>query len=84
MPENPAAGGTLARAELEALAKLFDRFEYALDPLSLACREAEARFDAEIRRLYEERVQPYHPQVSWRVFHAHVRVWCRAYLRKNQ
>ncbi len=40
MCEDAPPGRTIPRAELEHLARLFDRFEFALDPLSRTAREA--------------------------------------------
>lgn len=84
MPEDGPAGGAVTRRELAELAELFDRFEFAFDPLSTAAKEAESAFDDQLRALYEQRVAPAHPQVAFATFHARVRFLCRAYLKKNR
>ena len=83
MSTDSPAPGALTRAELELLARLFDRFEYALDPLSRQAKEAESEFNDRVARLFEERVRVHHPQVSLIVFRSHVRAWCRRFLRQN-
>ncbi len=64
MPDDSVPGGAVARAELEQLARLFDRFEFAFDPWARKTKEAESKFDDEVRRLFDERVSPHHPHVS--------------------
>jgi hypothetical protein len=87
MPDDRLAEGVVARDELAALAELFDRFEFALDPISRAAGEAESQFNDRIERLFEFQVKPVLPDnspVSLPVFRRHVCHLCREYLRKNR
>ena len=83
MSEGGSAEGIISRVELAALAELFDRFEHAFQPQSLAAREAESAFESRVRSLYEERVAPRFASFGLITFHAHVKTLCRAYLKKN-
>jgi hypothetical protein len=58
MPENTGAEGTISGEELTQLTDLFRRFEGASDPTAVACREAEAEFNALVSELYEGKVAP--------------------------
>ena len=58
MPEGDPAEGIVTRSELAELAELFDRFEFAIDPLSLDAAESEANFNTRIEAIFEERVRP--------------------------
>jgi hypothetical protein len=42
------------------LAELYDRFQYADDPDSTECREAEIEYTKQIRELFEQCVEPYY------------------------
>jgi len=75
--------GDITRAELAELAALFDQFEFAFDPLSLAAREAESRFDDQVRSLFDQRIGPKYPEVDFTSFYCKVKSACRAYLRKQ-
>jgi hypothetical protein len=83
MPDDIAASGLVSRDDLAALADLLDRFAFALDPLSAEAKEAESRFEDEVRRLFHERVTPRFPAVQCALFRIHLRSLCRAYLKKN-
>jgi len=83
MSEDPISEGAVTRVEIAELASLFDRFEFAFDPRSTAAKEAESEFEGGVKRLFDERVTPKHPDVSFAVFHCRVRSSCRAYLKKN-
>lgn len=83
MSEHELAAGTITRDEIADLANLFDRFEFAFDPLSLAAREAESEFEEKIRALFAERVRQHYPNVPFATFHCRVKSCCRAYLRRN-
>lgn len=84
MGEDAPPGRPVPRAELEHLAGLFDRFEFALDPLSRTAREGESEFEDAVRRLFEEYVAGPHPNLPYATFRCRPRSWCRNYLRKNR
>ena len=87
MSDDSLAEGVVARDEIAALAELFDRFEFALDPLSREADEAESEFNDQIERLFEAWVKPKLPEhspVSLPVFRRHVCHMCREFLRKNR
>jgi hypothetical protein len=83
MSDDRASEGSITRAELAELAVLFDRFEFAFDPLSQVAREAESSFDDLVLRLFDEHVKPNHPSLPLDIFHHKIRSLCRAYLRKG-
>lgn len=83
MSEPEPAEGLVSRDDLAALAALFDRSEFALDPLSEDCRLAEIEFEDRVRQIFRERVQPAFPGVGYTVFRSKVKSLCRLYLRKN-
>ena len=56
MSEDRIPEGTIARDEVADLACLFDRYEFAFDPRSLAAREAQSDFEERRRTLFAERV----------------------------
>jgi hypothetical protein len=87
MPDDSLAEGVVARDEIAALAELFDRFEFALDPLSREADEAESQFNDQLENLFESRVKPALPEnspVSLPVFRRHVCHLCREFLRRNR
>ena len=45
MPEQGVPEGAISREDIAELAALFERFEYAFDPLSLWAKEAESKFE---------------------------------------
>lgn len=83
MSEGPIPEGLVTRSEIAELAALFDRCEFAFDPLSIAAREAESEFEARVKHLFDERVAPAFPNVDFATFHCRVRSLCRVFLRKN-
>jgi hypothetical protein len=83
MSEEPISEGTVTRVEIAELAVLFDRFEFAFDPLSTAAKEAESDFEAKLKQIFDERVAPQYASVGFATFHCRVRSLCRAYLKKN-
>ena len=83
MSEHGFPEGAITRDEIAELACLFDRYEFAFDPRSLAAREAESDFEEKIRMLFTERIQPRYASVSFAAFHCRIKSLCRAYLRKN-
>ena len=83
MSEDGIPEGTITRDEIAELAFLFDRYEFAFDPRSLAAKEAESDFEERVRALFVERVQPHYSSVSFPAFHCRVKSLCRDYLRRN-
>lgn len=73
----------VSRSELEKLADLFDKFEFAIDPLSSEAREAESEFENRVRQLFSSRVEPRYPDLDLSVFRCGVRTWCRRFLKKS-
>ena len=76
--------GPLTRTELGALAELFDRFHFAFDPTEEPALRAEEEFNRRVLELFESRVYPRHPNLSFDVFLSRLRVACWDYLRKNK
>lgn len=83
MSEGGFPEGLVTRAELAELAALFDHFEFAFDPRSTIAREAESEFDDRVRKLFEEKVVPAYPHLSFPLFYCKVKSACRTFLRKN-
>jgi hypothetical protein len=83
MPEDGISGEAVSKAELEELADLFDKFEFAFDPLSRSAKEAESRFEDRIRQIYEEKIAPNYPHIGLVVFSCKVKTLCRVYLKRN-
>ena len=83
MPEHGVPEGAISREDIAELAALFDRFEYAFDPLSLRAKEAESKFEDRLLLLFRERVEPNYSSVSFTGFRCRIRSLCRAYLRNN-
>jgi hypothetical protein len=57
MPDNESSDGIISKSELEELSSLFDRFEFALDPMSADCKLAESQFQDLVQSLYESKVR---------------------------
>jgi hypothetical protein len=83
MSEHELPEGSITRDEVAELADLFDRFEFAFDPRSVAAKEAESDFEERIRLLFTARVQPRFPSVSFVAFHCRIKSLCREHLRRN-
>jgi hypothetical protein len=83
MPDAEFSEGSVSRADLAALAELFDRSELTLNPILQDAKIAEAELEDRIALLYSERVKPVHPEVTFLSFRLKVKSLCRAYLRKN-
>jgi hypothetical protein len=83
MSEAGPADGFISRADIEELAVLFDRFEFALDPTSEDCKVAEVELEDRVRAIFLERVSASYPSISYTFFRCKVRTQCRTYLRKN-
>ena len=64
MSEERVPEGTITGDEIAELAVLFDRYEFAFDPLARAAREAESEFEDRVKHLYSERVQPKYSSIS--------------------
>jgi hypothetical protein len=83
MPEDGVPEGNISGEDIAELAALFDRFEYAFDPMSLRAKEAESKFEDRVLLLFRERVEPNYSSVSFTAFRCRIRSLCRAYLRNN-
>lgn len=83
MSEEPIPEGLVTRTEIAGLAALFDRFEFAFDPLSTAAKEAESDFEARLKQLFDNRVALQFASVDFATFRWRVRSLCRVYLKKN-
>ncbi len=69
--------------QLAELADLFDRSEFAFDPLSEECREATAKFEDLLRDIYEHTVKTKFPAITLNQFRCGIRKRCREFIRKN-
>jgi hypothetical protein len=83
MSEHGFPEGIITRDEIAELAYLFDRYEFAFDPRSLAAREAESDFEEKVRNLFAERVQPQYASITFTAFHCRIKSLCRIFLKKN-
>ncbi len=83
MSEGGIPDWTITRDEIGELAFLFDRYEFAFDPLARATKEAESEFEERVRALFAERVQARYSSVSFAAFHCRIKSLCREHLRKN-
>ena len=83
MSEDKPAAGVLTRAELAAIASLFDRFEFSDDPLSLAAREAESQFNHKVSDLYRGQIAGQFSSITEVAFRAKIKTICRALIRKQ-
>lgn len=83
MSEEGIPEGGISRTDVAELAPLFDQFEHAFDPLSPEAKEAENEFEDRVRALYNERIAPAFPTVSFAEFRLKLRSLCRIDLRKN-
>jgi hypothetical protein len=83
MSEDPIPEGAVTRVEIAELAALFDRFEFAFDPLSTAAKEAESEFEARVKQFFDERVASNYASVDFATFHCRIRSLCRVFLKKN-
>jgi hypothetical protein len=83
MSEDRFSEGVISKIELAELADLFDKFEFAFDPRSVAAKEAESAFGDKIRAIFEERVASAFPQLTFAVFHCKTRTLCREFLKRN-
>src|SRR2546427_3316825 len=92
MPEHGVPEGAISREDIAELAALFDRFEYAFDPLSLRANEAESKFEDRVddpQAFSRQGVGSHFNQnVAWFVVLAHMGDFCTAYsgpiLRESQ
>jgi len=84
MPEDGTSEGIISKAELAELADLFDQFEFAFDPRSIAAKEAESAFDDKVHNLFEERVVQTYPQLAFAFFYCKVKSLCREFPKRNR
>ncbi len=84
MPEPDSADGLVSRDDIKDLAVLFDRCEFALDPLSEDCRLAEMEFEDRLHVLFCEKVHPRFSGVEFIVFRSKAKSLCRVFLKKNR
>ena len=66
--------------QIARLAELFDRYNHALDPLSVDCLLAKHPFDELVSRLHSAHA----PDVNFYDFRYELVRRCREYLRKNR
>lgn len=83
MSEHGVPEGAVSREDIARLAVLFDRFEYAFEPLSIDAKEAESQFEDLVLLLYNERVKERFASVTFSAFRCKIRSLCREHLRKN-
>ena len=83
MSEDRVTEGSLTRAELADLARLFDEFQNSFDPAGETATRAKSQFNRRVKSLFDERVAPRFPSVTESVFRAKVRTWCREFLRQT-
>ncbi|MST93890.1 MAG: hypothetical protein EXS33_01215 [Pedosphaera sp.] len=86
MSDDGISEGIVTRSDLAKLAELFDRFEFALDPLSREAHEARSQFNNIVRDLFKQRGKPTLPEnstVTLLLFETRIRCACRHYLKKN-
>ena len=84
MSESESDDGLVSRHDIEELARLFDRSEFALDPLAEDCRLAEMEFEDRVRAVFREKVQPSFPGLGFTLFRSKVKSLCRVFLKKNR
>ena len=82
MPKSSDPSGVISLSELERIALIFDRWEYAILPITSDAEEAGVEFDAEARILYD-RVVTDKRRVTFRCFVSHLKTQCRKFLNKN-
>jgi hypothetical protein len=83
MPEHGSPEGSISREDIAELALLFDRFEYALDPLATEAKEAQSQFEDRVLVLFREKVEPNYASIDLPLFRSKVKTICRVFLRKN-
>ena len=77
MCDHPNAGGVVSESELSELTVLFSQFEGAMDPLSIHCREAEAKFNQLVEAIYNKKVVQKFSSISLPKFMSYTRCACR-------
>ena len=75
--------GIVSPDDLAELADLFDRSEFAFDPLSEECREATAMFEVVLESIYDRKVKTLFPKITLHQFRCGIRKRCREFIRKN-
>jgi hypothetical protein len=78
---NASTRRNVSQGDIEELAKLFNRSEYADDPNSRDAKEAEAQYGHQVKMLYEERIAP--NSISYFDFKGHLTRRCREFLKRN-
>jgi hypothetical protein len=63
---------------------LFDRFQYADDPNSASCKEAEIQFNRHVNQLYEDCVRPYYASLTFVQFRGEVISECKRFLNRER
>lgn len=84
MPDPSDARRIVSAKDIARLAELFDRFQYADDPLSVECQEAQRMFHSLVRQLYEQSVEPYYQSITLSAFRAKIIAECHRYLRHER
>ena len=84
MPEPADAPRPVSPDDIARLAALFDRCQYADDPNSAPCKEAEIQFAELTRRLYEDCVRPYYETISLAEFRGKLVFECKRYLNRER
>ena len=82
MSESEHAAGLISSSELEEVAIIFDRFEFAIDPTSQDCRLAEAEFNSKLRMFYD-RVSKEYKSLTYHDFRCGLRNRCREIIRNR-
>lgn len=83
MSDSSSSGELVSKAELEEVAELFDRSEFAIDPTSADCRAADAEFSDKIELIYK-RVRVSCPDLTLVCFRSKAKSLCRAFLRNKR
>jgi hypothetical protein len=84
MSENSPSSGIISSNELEELAGLFDRWEFALDPTSDDCKAAEIQFQARVQDLFDAKIRAAYPELNIIRFSCGVKAQARAFLRNKR
>ena len=75
---------TVSPDDIARLAELFDRFQYADDPNSASCKEAEIQFNGLVSQLYEDCVRPYYASLTFVHFRGEVISECKRSLNRER
>ena len=83
MPEPPDTRRTVSASDIARLAEWFDRFQYADDPNSAHCQEAEIQFNLLISQLFEDCVRPYYDSITFSHFRGKIVCECKRSLNRR-